>query len=177
MCVCVCVCARAHARLYPSPVSGPLGCFHVLVIMNSGAMNITPLLQVEKPSLIKAKITCSISFGSKLRVIKSINPFYLKAKAPATSAEVLSHQEGGAINHHAAGRRGGRELVFKRSIGNRSRCHAFWPLCFLIAHVAEVPSPVLHSRPVSLQHLGDFSSRSQGTAVSAVTFKGHESIY
>ena len=38
------------------PHDGPLGCLHVLVIMNSGAMNITPLLQVEKPSLIKAKI-------------------------------------------------------------------------------------------------------------------------
>lgn len=51
---------------------------------------------------MKAKITCSISFGSKVRVMKSINPFYLKAKAPATSAEVLSHQEGGGINHDDA---------------------------------------------------------------------------
>ena len=110
--------------------------------------------------------------------MKSINHFYLKAKAPASSAEELSHQEGGEISHHAAGRRGGHELVFRMSIGNRLRCLAFWPLCFLIAHVAEVPSPVLHSRPVSsLQHLGDFSSRSQGTPVSAVTFEGHESIY
>ena len=39
MCVCVCVCIRYIFFLHLSAVR-PLGCFHVLAIVNSASMNI-----------------------------------------------------------------------------------------------------------------------------------------
>lgn len=46
-------------------------------------------------------------------------------------------------------------------------------LCFLIAHVAEVPSPVLHSKPVSsLQHLWGFLIKVTGNTCQLLPSKG-----
>ena len=39
MCVCVCM-LYTHYIFIPSSVNGHLGCFHVLVIVNSAAVNI-----------------------------------------------------------------------------------------------------------------------------------------
>ena len=40
VCVCVCVCVCTHYIFICSSIDGHLGCFHVLAIVNSAAMNI-----------------------------------------------------------------------------------------------------------------------------------------
>ena len=83
---CACVCIHTHILFIQSPIDGPLGCFHVLAIVNSIAMDIG----VHVSFYIRMFILSG--YMSRTGIAESHGNYFQFFKEPAYCFPQWSHQ-------------------------------------------------------------------------------------